>query len=411
MPDLTASQWNPPQIVLIGAGMDIDTFKRCYAHWLARAEVVITGAPILQELTLPENVKVLEIKPPVLELVKKLDRLAQKRRVLVIASGDPLFFGIGRLLSKHLDHTRLKIIPNITAVQYLFARLKIPWDDVKCLSLHGSAESREFFFWLRLGKKVALLTDPVNNPTKIAEILLQHNFRACQLAIGEALGSDREKVTVATPEEAFAKHWNQPNIVAILPYGKVNNEGGFFDEAQLSHQAGLITKREIRAVVLAMLRLNPGNVLWDIGAGSGSVSIEACYSTPLARVYAVEKNPTTFKHLVNNVAAFHCGEIEAVQEDAVDAVNHLPEPDRIFIGGGGKDLPAILEGIHNRLQGRVPLVLTTVLWDSLENVKNFAKSKGYNFSAVQVDVQRSKPISGSFRFDSLNPVFIVHLER
>ncbi len=169
----------------------------------------------------------------------------------------------------------------------------------------------------------------------------------------------------------------------------------------------MITKMEIRAVALALLQLEPGQTLWDIGAGTGSISIEAARIARLSRVFAVEKNRSRYSNLLENLERFGVSGVQAVCANASEAIGAFPDPDRVFIGGSGDDLGTVLESVARRLLPGGRVVQTVVVLQTLEKVSTFWKDRDFELSVVQLQVNRSVPTGSGLRFEALNPVFIV----
>lgn len=169
----------------------------------------------------------------------------------------------------------------------------------------------------------------------------------------------------------------------------------------------MITKMEVRAVVLALLHLEPGLVLWDLGAASGSVSIEAARLVALKEVIAVEKQVPRYEALRRNIKAYGVAEVRAVHGTAREVLAELPDPDRVFIGGSGNDLPEVLQQVSERLRAGGRVVQTAVTLDTLESARSFWSGKPFEVSITQLQVNRSVPIAESLRFEALNPVFIL----
>ena len=239
--------------------------------------------------------------------------------------------------------------------------------------------------------------------------------------VGENLGSGDEQVLVLSVDEASTMVFAPLNVVAILP----DKHAARVSEQQVSkgesvvgpvlgmddqvfvHQAGLITKMEVRAVVLASLQLQSGLVLWDIGAGSGSVAIEASRVARLQQVVAVEKDGERFRHLQQNIQQFGSGDLVAVHGAAPEALRELADPHRVFIGGSGGNLSAILDEVARRLLLRGRVVQTAVTLDSLNEIISFWRGHGWQVSVSELQVSRSVPIGNSVRLEALNPVFVV----
>jgi precorrin-6Y C5,15-methyltransferase (decarboxylating) len=180
-----------------------------------------------------------------------------------------------------------------------------------------------------------------------------------------------------------------------------------FGEDAFEREAGMITKMEVRAVALASLQLARGQVLWDIGAATGSVSIEAERIARLDRVFAVERNESRYTKLLKNLDKFGSRGVKAVCTRASEAILAFPDPDRVFIGGSGDDLHTILEAVSRRLLPGGRVVQTVVLLQTLEKVSAFWKDRGFELSVVQLQVNRSVRTGNDLRLEALNPVFIV----
>ena len=402
--------WAPPVVVVVGMGTGPDDLGPEAVRWIERAEVLAGGERHLNGFQ-DHPAEKLPLGSPLAESIRAIDEAGKDRRVVVLASGDPLFFGIGRKLAAELGRERIVSIPGLTSVQTLFSRLGEPWEDVRALSLHGrGGTGTEWLDEVRGGRSVALFTDPVRTPAWIAAWLTEAGLGNVTLAVGEDLGTPEERVRMFTPEEAVGVEFSPLNITAVFPPKSDPKPGGSvlgLPEEAFQHRAGLITKMEVRAVALALLGLEPGLTLWDLGAGSGSVSIEAARMVRLHRVFAVERNAERFQDLRENIRRFGCTEIQAVHGNAGKALNYFPDPDRVFIGGSGDDLPVILDAAAKRLRPEGRIVLTAVTLETLERARRFFGGVPFDTTITQLQAARSAPIGQSIRLEALNPVFII----
>jgi precorrin-6Y C5,15-methyltransferase (decarboxylating) len=415
--DLDPDGWTPPRVALIGMGMGRDDLGLNALRWLKRAEVLVGGRRHLE--LFPEHVgERILLQSPLQEAVERLTVLSETKRTAVLASGDPFFFGIGQRIVKSLGKDRIIAFPNITSVQVLFARLGEPWEDVKVVSLHGREGKWLPGEWLKTvgaHPKTVLFTDPKHTPSWIAEQLCRAGITDRSMVVAEDLGLPTEAVRRFSLEEAGKENFSPLNLVALLPVDSTEESGlppcgrpvlGLAESAFL-HEAGMITKMEVRAVVLAHLQLEPDLVLWDLGAASGSVSIEASRLAPLKQVFAVEKNGIRFKDLAENVKRFRCPEIQPILGSAREMLNGLPDPDRVFIGGSGGDLHDILSAVAPRLRPGGRVVQTAVTLDTLEDARSFWSAQPFETTITQLQINRSVPIGKTQRLESLNPVFII----
>jgi precorrin-6Y C5,15-methyltransferase (decarboxylating) len=178
-------------------------------------------------------------------------------------------------------------------------------------------------------------------------------------------------------------------------------------EAAYDHEQGLITKAEVRAVVLAKLGLFPGQVLWDVGAGSGSVGLEASLLLGAGRILAVEKNPARLAQLAANRDRFGVTNLEIIAGQAPQCLHRLPPPDRVFIGGGGEAVGDILAAVLLRLRPGGRVVLTATRLETLETARRLLAQHQLQPDVVQLQVSRSQPLAGGHYFQALNPVWII----
>jgi len=181
---------------------------------------------------------------------------------------------------------------------------------------------------------------------------------------------------------------------------------GLIDDL-LRHEKGMITKGEVRAVTLAKLQMVPNAILWDVGASSGSVAIEAVRLTEGAKAYAVEKVSKRLALLKKNIATYAPGQVVPVAGEAPEVLRDLPDPDRVFVGGGGKNLPAILRTVATRLKKRGRIVVNTVTLESLGEARAVLAAKKFSIEVISLQVSRGKELSGRTMLKAENPVFIV----
>lgn len=415
-------EWSPPVVLLVGLVGGPDDLSLRTHQWLDRAEVLFGGKRHLEAFASHPAAK----EGWESSLDRSLDRIAAcsvRHRTAVLASGDPFYFGIGRRIVGRLGHERVLAFPNVTAVQTLFARIGESWEDATVLSLHGRPGAAMGHTWLeqvRRHPKVVLYTDPRHTPDWIARALLEAGLQECALAVGEDLGTPAEKVSFLTVQEAAARSFSSLNVVAVLrePSGSAGADPGDslpifgLPEKTYAHEAGMITKLEVRAVVLAHLELVPDLVLWDLGAASGSIAIEAARLACPRGSFAVEQSESRFRELSRNIERLAPARIQALHGRALEIVESLPDPDRVFIGGSGGELVDLLTVIASRLKPGGIVVQTAVAFDTLETARGFWTShQAYSLQLMQVQISHSVPIGRSQRLEPQNPVFLLKAVR
>jgi precorrin-6Y C5,15-methyltransferase (decarboxylating) len=397
-------------VTVIGLGMSPEDLTEVQKGAIRKADILIGGRRHLSyfEGLATENRVIDRDIPGVVAYIREK---MFSRRIVVLASGDPLFHGIGATLARELDDAQLVILPNVTSVAAAFSRINIPWHDARIVSLHARGNMDAALEALMENPKTVILTDPNHTPAHLAERMCRFGLVDFRICVFEQLGLPGERFAWYTPGEAAGMAFKDPNLVICLADGlnalkEVSLHLGMPD-SRFEHQNGLITKSEVRAVTLAKLCLHPNHVMWDLGAGSGSVSIEASMLVRTGRVIAVEKHPERVLQIRANKRRFRAFNVEVVQAAAPEGLDNLPAPDRVFIGGGGKDLKNIMASAESRLRPDGRMVINTVLLDSMGTARDTLRALGYETEVVQVQVNASREISGSRRLAAQNPVWIV----
>jgi precorrin-6Y C5,15-methyltransferase (decarboxylating) len=407
-------------VQVVGLGMSPDDLTPRALKVIREAQVLVGGRRLLSYF--PDHpAQKIPLGKDVEGALGQLPALAADLRVVVLASGDPNFYGVGPLVLKLLGPEQVVVHPNITAVQAACARLKMAWQDASVVSLHGRSFQPLAASLSRGPDRVLVYTDPEHTPGAIARWLLARGQEEARLCVLEDLGQATERLTWLSPREALEQEFSPLNLVVILPGARQHPQaatpseaGGLghlhlgLPEEALARQGGLITKAEVRAVVLAKLALAPGLTLWDLGAGCGSVSLEASLLLPGGRIIAVEQDQDRAAQIRANRAKFGVTNLEVVLGRAPACLADLPVPQRVFIGGGGRDLGEILPAVLGRLEpgdGRV--VLTATLLNTLERARGVLAAAGWQMEVTLLQVSRSRPLADGAYMQAQNPVWIV----
>ena len=357
--------------------------------------------------------------------IKEIEQLVrQNEYIIILTSGDPLFFGLGRLLLEKFPQEQLRFHPHVSSIQLAFSRLKIPWQDVQFISVHGR-DVDELIKALQQGKeKIAILTDKRNNPSAIARLYLalnvptKYNFCLC-----ENLGDDSEKIVIFNGDniEQLANlnegDFASLNVLILLRQDTSNNDLDLNNLPVLGlsekkfktfrDRPGLITKKEIRLLILGELALQPQQTVWDIGAGTGSVSIEIARLCDTSKIYAVEKTAIGINLIEENCHNLKVDNVTPIYGNAEKVLPQLPSPDRIFIGGSSGNLAAILDICRQKItsEGRLVMALATI--ENCHQAMDWFKQNNWHYSLLQVQISRSTPVATLTRFTPLNPVTII----
>jgi precorrin-6B C5,15-methyltransferase / cobalt-precorrin-6B C5,C15-methyltransferase len=393
--------------VIAVLGVDGGALPSESAELLARATLVAGGRRHLDALA-PPGAERLALTG---ELEPALDALAaHEGPACVLASGDPGFYGIVRALSARVGAEALDVRPAPSSVAVAFARLGLAWDDALVVSGHGRDPHAALAAALR-HPKVAILTAPAAPPAWYAE-RLAGSGRA--LAVAMRLGEDDERIVRGTPEELARTTFAEPNVLVVLDPAAAGSNGrarvwpprtpagwALPDEA-FEHRAGMVTKAEVRALALARLGPGTGDLAWDVGCGSGSVAIE-CARLGAAAI-GVDRDPEAVALAARNAAA-HGVPMQVVEGAAPEALRALPDPDAVFVGGGGADLDAILDLCCAR--ARRAVVVTLAIVERAGPTLGRLGAAGLEAEATMIHASRLRPLAGGHRLAAENPVVVV----
>lgn len=372
-----------------------------------------------------DKVKVINNVDETINFIKS--QIPNLNRIVLLASGDPMFFGIGRRSVMEFGRDMVEIIPDLSCIQLAFSRLRESWDDAFLMSLHGGPDPEkrrrlpygieDIPSLLQRHNKIAILTDKENNPSKIARVLALSPISqggSSIVYVCERLGYPDERITKGLPEEIARLSFSEPNVVILvrsgIPQESIKETVFGLTEKDISHSKGLITKDEVRAVTIHKLRPPDKGVLWDIGAGSGSVSIEVARMCPHLKVFAIEKDMAQISHIKKNKEVFKMPELTIIHGEAPEILGELPEPDRVFIGGNGGRLEEIIKFIHKVMPSGL-VVINATTFETLNLAINLLKGFDYDLNVVEVNISRMKLLKGHHHMTSQNPVFIITGER
>ena len=334
--------------------------------------------------------------------------------VVVLASGDPGFFGIVRLLGARFGKENLRVLPGLSSVALAFARAGLSWDDAVTVSAHGRAPRRAINV-CRAHPKVAVLTSPEFGPAELAREMegMDRSF-----VVAEKLGGPDERVFRGDAGTVAGMAWEDPNVVLVLDESRFSTTRRWVSsgiqgpgrwalpEGEFEHRSGMITKPATRAFVLSRLGPGPGDLIWDVGAGSGSVAIECAVLG--ATSIAVERDPGSCARIRRN-AERHGVYVQLVEGEAPEALHVLPEPDAVFVGGTGDGFDEIVK--LSAVRARRAVVLALVGLERVVPAAQILKDCGLEVETTFLQSSRIKGVGGLHRLAAETNVFVVSGEK
>lgn len=401
------------KVTIIGAGPgNPDLLSRAALDAIDIADVVIGAHRALVGIDVPPDVVRCELVKTA-DIVAALTDAASWQRAVVVMTGDVgLFSGARRLVEALSGDAQMdvRVIPGISSASYLAARLARPWQDWRFVSAHGVvcdivAEAE------RAGE-LFLATSGGEDPSRLSGELVQAGFGDARVTVAERLSYPDERITCATASEIAGQTFDDLNVMLIEFAGGAASSrwpyasSGIPDELFIRGDVPM-TKQEVRAVALAKLRLTATDTVWDVGAGTGSVSIEAALVARAGSVWAVERNAAGVRLIRENADAFGCGNVHAVPGVAPEALAILPVPDAVFVGGSAGELPSIVE-VALEKNSQVRLCVPCVTVETLtEACALLSSSRFKGFEACQVSAARAEAVGSHHLMKAQNPVFLV----
>lgn len=401
------------KVTIIGAGPgNPDLLSRSALDAIGIADVVIGAHRALVGIDVPPDVVRCELVKTA-DIVAALTDAASWQRAVVVMTGDVgLFSGARRLVEALFGDARVdvRIIPGISSASYLAARLARPWQDWRFASAHGVA--CDIVAEAERAGELFLVTSGGEDPSRLSGELVQAGFGDARVTVAERLSYPDERITCATASEIAGQTFDDLNVMLIEFAGGVASSrwpyasSGIPDELFIRGDVPM-TKQEVRAVALAKLRLTATDTVWDVGAGTGSVSIEAALVARAGSVWSVERNAAGVRLIRENADAFGCGNVHAVPGVAPDALAKLPVPDAVFVGGSAGELPSIVEAALEK-NSQVRLCVPCVTVETLtEACALLSGSRFKGFEACQVSAARAEAVGSHHLMKAQNPVFLV----
>lgn len=403
------------KVHIVGIGDDGVEGITAQARRIIEAADVLLGPESCGPLLPPALRSRLETAASLDDLVDRIEAAAG-RRLVVLASGDPLFYGTARFVCARLGKDRFEVVPHVSSMQLAFARVKESWEDAFLANLAGQSIER-VIDRVRSSETVGLFTSEQWPPAAVARALLDEGIDSFQAYVCENLGSPDERVTQGSLADIARESFGPLNVMILvrkaravgIPGQAGRRVFGNPDESFLQSRPkrGLLTPAEVRSLALSELELHPASVIWDVGAGSGSVAIEAARLARSGTAYAIEMDPDDHGLIRENAARFGVTNLQPVLGRAPEAWAALPDPDAIYVGGSGRDVSMLVTEAWKRLKTGGRLVTACNSIENLAAVHAFLRSQSGDAAYWMVNIARGIEQLDRIRFESINPVFLI----
>jgi precorrin-6Y C5,15-methyltransferase (decarboxylating) len=404
------------KIHVIGVGDDgLEAVPATVRQHIDQAEVLL-GTERTLALVPKSSAQRHTITSDLNELVATI-QAAGKKRIVILIYGDPMFYGLARFVCDKLGKDRFVVVPHVSSMQLAFARVMETWEEAYLTDL-AKHPLDAVLEKIRTAQKVGLFTADHAGPADVARALLDRHIDYFSAYVCENLGARNERVTRGTLAEIAAQQFDPLNVMILVrdpdapdrPREAIGRRlFGNPDEAFLQSQPkqGLLTPAEVRALALAQLDIAPSSTVWDIGAGSGSVSIEAAQLAADGAVYAIEMDAQDHGLILENAERFGVANVTAILGRAPEACDELPDPDCVFIAGGGREVTRIAEAVFKRLRRSGRLVVNTTSIDHLAELKDAMGRHSSDARVWMINLARGTEQLGRLTFEPVKPSFLL----
>ncbi|WP_153557674.1 precorrin-6y C5,15-methyltransferase (decarboxylating) subunit CbiE [Roseimaritima sediminicola] len=409
-----------PRIQIIGVGDDGQDGLTGHARQqIEQADVLLGPANLLKRISIGPEQR-LEIGTDLQQLRESLEQVGSRRAAL-LAVGDPLFYGIARYLTDTLGKDRFEVLPHVSSMQLAFARVKESWDDAYLTNLATQPLDR-VVDTVRTAERVGLFTTEQLTPSVVAEALLDRRIDYFTVYVCENLGSPAETVTQGDLQDIKGQTFAPLNVMVLVRrrgsadrpagHGKQRLFGNADDRfLQSRPKRGLLTPVEVRCIALAEMSLQADSTVWDVGAGSGSLAIEAASIARRGKVYAIEMDAEDYGLMVENARTFDVPSLVPVHAQAPEAFDDLPDPDAIFVGGSGRAVPGLVRQAIKRLPPQGRIVINVSSPDNLLAVQQELDAADLVPEVRMINIARGQYQLDRTRFEALNPTFLISAGR
>jgi precorrin-6Y C5,15-methyltransferase (decarboxylating) len=411
---------NESKIPILGIGGDGVAGLTARARELLGSAELLLGSDNALNLVGTVRGECVRIGPDLQETVRLLETNLGRKRIVIVASGDPLFYGVARYLCDRLGKDHFEVLPHVSSMQLAFARIKESWEEAYLTNLANHA-FQDVLDRIRTAETVGLFTTAREDPPTVARELLVRGLDYFRAFVCENLGSPDERVTQGELAEIQEMEFAPLNVMILkrkpgrpdqprtpTRFHRFGNPDDVFTQSR--PKSGLITQAEVRAIALAQLDIHAGDVIWDIGAGSGSVAIECAQLAEPGTVYAIEQDAADYHLILANAEMFGVKNVKALHGTAPAVFAGLPAPDAIFIGAT-KEVSRLIEAAYRVLRPGGRLVVNVATLERLSAIYEELKALAKPVQVLLVNVARGMEQMETLHFEAVNPTFVLSVTK
>lgn len=395
------------KINIVGVGVGSETQLTIQAQG-----VIKKSAKILADKRLIQRCKNVKqdkfIECTIQEIYDYIDENIEVDEITILVSGDVGFYSLSKVLFiKYENKHNIELICGISSLQYFCARIKTSWNDVNIVSLHG--RETNIIGEVINNHKTFVLTDSKMTPKYVCEKLCNMGLSELMVSVGENLSYENERIITDIATNLKFEDFSTLSVMLIVnqnPISQIHSTHGVPDNMFVRGQTPM-TKQEIRAISLAKLMINNDDIIYDIGAGTGSVSIEMSLRATYGFVYAIEMDTDAIDLIKQNKEKFGALNIKIISNKAPDGLEELPPPQKVFIGGTKGNLNAILDCVYKKNENTV-VVINAITLETLNEAVNYYKNnEKYDTEIINVSISKSRKIGNYNMMTGQNPIFII----
>jgi len=394
------------KLYVVGGGPgDVLQLTAAASGILKNAGCIVVSRRCLPIIKESKRIITLEDFPGTLNSIEKE---LQKGSVAVVVSGDPGIYSLMPVIKKRFPEKDITVVPGISSLQFLCAAVAETWNDTVILSGHGrSIKESKVLDTVDQNRSTAFFCGPDRSPAWLCSILSDNGLDDTEVIVGELLGCGGEKITRGAPSVLRKIKFDPLSVILVLNSAPWTIKYACPGDEEFTRTDIPMTKMHIRSAIINILQLRSDSVMWDIGAGTGSVSVASAMLCRNGEVHMIERNPRAVELEKINVKKFHLHNVVIHEQSAMEAIMSLPVPSHVFIGGSGDELQDILKAI-TKIGSGIRIVVSAVTLKTLSVAAPFLSGeKCCGFDIVQISINGLKDIGGNKIIAAQNPVTVM----